>query len=111
MIQAVWASSLSPGGEQANRWGSRAADMPNARNYAGVRSPAADAMIAALVAARSLDDFTSAARALDRVVRSGHYVVPLFHIPVLWVAHATRIAGPPPATNGGFDLDTWWVKP
>ncbi|MBV1696347.1 MAG: extracellular solute-binding protein [Hyphomicrobiales bacterium] len=111
MIQATWASSLSPGNEQLNRWASSSAEGAGTRNYAGVRSPAADAMIAAMLAAGSAEDFNSAVRALDRVVRSGDYVIPLFHLPRLWIAHWAHIS--PPAvthlTNAGFELDTWYA--
>jgi peptide/nickel transport system substrate-binding protein len=113
MIQATWASSLSPGNEQLNRWASSSAEGAGTRNYAGVRSPAADAMIAAMLAAGSAENFNSAVRALDRVVRSGDYVIPLFHLPRLWIAHWARIS--PPAvthpTNAGFELDTWYATP
>jgi peptide/nickel transport system substrate-binding protein len=110
MVQTFWASSLSPGNEQTNRWGSISADASGTRNYAGVKNSAADAMIQALLAARSQEDFTSAARALDRVIRSGHYVLPLFHLPEVWVAHRSHLRGPrgPSTPNSGFDLDLWW---
>ncbi|HRK17844.1 MAG TPA: extracellular solute-binding protein [Hyphomicrobiaceae bacterium] len=115
MIQSVWQSSLSPGNEQRNRWGSASADAENTRNYAGVRSPAADAMIDAMVSATTAEDFTAAVRAFDRILLSGHYVIPLFHPQRRWVAHWTRIAGPigdgRPATNAGLELDSWWANP
>ena len=38
-------------------------------------------MIAALLKARERDEFVAAVRALDRVLMSGFYVVPLFHLP------------------------------
>ena len=38
-------------------------------------------MIAALLRARERDDFVAAVRALDRVLISGCYVVPLFYLP------------------------------
>ena len=52
MIQNRWDQSLSPGNEQAFYWGTAAADEPGSRNYMGMRSAAADAMIAALLNAR-----------------------------------------------------------
>ncbi len=109
MVQAHWSASLSPGNEQWNRWGSASADAPGQRNYAGVKSAAVDAMITAMVEAREASAFQSAARAFDRVLRSGDYVIPLFHPPKTWVAHWTRIRGPETAPNSGFDLDCWWA--
>ena len=52
----------------------------------GVRSAAVDAMIAAMLRARERADFVAAVRALDRVLMSGSYVVPLFYLPEQWVA-------------------------
>ncbi len=109
MVQAYWGASLSPGNEQWNRWGSTAADTPGQRNYAGVKSAAVDALIEAMVQARDAANFRSAVRAYDRVLRSGDYVVPLFHPPKVWIAHWTRIKGPDVSPNSGFDLDTWWA--
>ena len=109
MVQAYWSASLSPGNEQWNRWGSASADTEGQRNYAGVKNPAADAMIEAMVRARGAEAFRSAVRAYDRVLRSGDYVIPLFHPPKVWVAHWARIKGPDVPPNSGFDLDTWWA--
>ena len=77
MIENRWDQSLSPGNEQAFYWGSAAAGEPGSRNYMGMRSPAADAMIAALLEARERSEFVAAVRALDRVLMSGIYVIPL----------------------------------
>ena len=81
MIQYRWEQSLSPGNEQSFYWGSAAADEQGSRNYMGVRSPAIDAMIAAMLGARERPDFVAAVRALDRLLISGCYVVPLFYLP------------------------------
>ena len=86
MIENRWEQSLSPGNEQSFYWGSAAADEDGSRNYMGVRSAAADAMIAAMLRARERADFVAAVRALDRVLISGCYVVPLFYLPGQWVA-------------------------
>jgi peptide/nickel transport system substrate-binding protein len=111
MIQWNWSASLSPGNEQINRWSSKAADIEGSLNYAGVKNPAADAMIEVLLAAHSAEDFTAAVRAFDRVLMSGDYVIPLFHLPKVWVAHWNRLGYPKAAPLSGIDLDTWWAKP
>ena len=111
MIQFTWPSSLSPGNEQLFRWSSRVADQPGSYNYAGVKNPAADAMIAAMLAAESNEDFVSAVRALDRVLLSGRYVIPLFFPPAQWVASWNRLAHPGQMPLFGFNLDTWWMRP
>ena len=108
MMQYRWEQSLSPGNEQLFYWGSAAASDQGSRNYMGVKSKAIDAMIAALLAATTRPDFVSAVRALDRVLLSGFYVVPLYYPPVQWVARWTRIAHPSRTSLFGYLPETWW---
>ncbi len=74
MVRRSWGASLSPGNEQLGRWSQAAADRPSSFNYAGAKQPAIDAMIDAMLAARTPEDFVAAVRALDRVLISGYYV-------------------------------------
>lgn len=109
MIFFSWTSSLSPGNEQSFRWGSEAADSPGSYNFIGVKSKAVDAMISALLAARTKEDFVSAARALDRVLLSGNYVIPLFYSPSQWVALWSRVKVPARSSLYGYRSATWWI--
>jgi peptide/nickel transport system substrate-binding protein len=109
MIQWTWGASLSPGNEQLNRWSAGSADTPGSLNYAGVKSKAADAMIEALLGAQTREDFTAAARALDRVLISGDHVIPLFHVPRQWIAYWNHLRVPERTSLFGVDFDTWWV--
>jgi peptide/nickel transport system substrate-binding protein len=111
MIENAWEQSLSPGNEQNIYWGSAAADQEGSRNYIGVKSPAVDALIAALLSARTRPDFVSAVRALDRVLISGSYVVPLFYLPQQWVARRAYIHHPAQTSLFGFLPETWWHEP
>ena len=110
MMEYRWEQSLSPGNEQLIYWGSAAADQQGSRNYMGVKSPAVDAMIAAMLAATSRTDFVAATRALDRVLLTGFYVVPLYFPPVQWVARWTRIEHPSHTSLFGYLPETWWQK-
>jgi peptide/nickel transport system substrate-binding protein len=111
MIEFRWEQSLSPGNEQTVYFGAAAADQPGARNYIGVKSAAVDAMIAALLRARAHDDFVAAVRALDRVLISGSYVVPLFYLPQQWVARWNTIKHPDRTSLYGYLPETWWHQP
>jgi peptide/nickel transport system substrate-binding protein len=111
MIQNRWDESLSPGNEQAFYWSLAAADQTGSRNYMGVKSPAIDAMIGTLVQAQTRTDVVAAVRALDRVLISGAYTVPLFHHADDWIAHWTRIRHPAATSESGFLLETWWQQP
>jgi peptide/nickel transport system substrate-binding protein len=108
MIQYFWPASLSPGNEQSFRWGSDAAKTEGSYNYSGVESAAVDAMIEAELAAKDREDFVSAVRALDRVLLSGDYVVPLFYLPRQGVAYWRVLKRPDDTPLYGYQIDTWW---
>jgi len=76
-----------------------------------VRSAAIDAMIAAMLRARERPDFGAAVRALDRLLISGSYVVPLFFLPEQWVARWASIAHPARTSLFGYLPETWWRQP
>jgi len=108
MTHYHWEQSLSPGNEQLFYWSSEAADQNGSRNYMGVKSKAIDAIIAALLAAVTREDFVSAIRALDRVLLTGFYVIPLYYPPVQWVARWKRIKHPARTSLFGYLPETWW---
>lgn len=110
MIQTTWASSLSPGNEQLFRWSAATANTKGSYNFAGVANPAADAMIDAMLKAATEDQFISAVRALDRVLLSGDYVIPLFFGPKQWVAHWARLKHPEKTPMFGYAIDSWWIE-
>ena len=111
IIEYRWDQSLSPGNEQAFYWGSAAADQPGTRNYMGVKSAAVDATIAALLKAEGRADFVAAVRALDRVLISGFYVIPLFYPPAQWIARWTTVGRPATTSLYGYLPETWWREP
>ncbi|MGH6684894.1 MAG: extracellular solute-binding protein [Pseudolabrys sp.] len=108
MMQYRWEQSLSPGNEQLFYWGSDAAAQEGSRNYMGVKSKAVDAMIAAMLGATTRAEFVSATRALDRVLLSGFYVIPLYFPPKQWIARWTRIKHPSQTSLFGYLPETWW---
>jgi peptide/nickel transport system substrate-binding protein len=115
VMMGTWLASPSPGNEQRGRWGSAAANQQGSYNLAGVKSAAIDAMIAALLAARTEEEFITAVRAYDRVLLSGFYIVPLFHAHDEWIAASADLGRPDalPALGApvGSTLETWWRKP
>jgi len=67
-------------------------------------------MIAALLAAKSREDFVAATRALDRLLISGFYIVPLFYAPEEWIAYSSKLGRPSKTPLFGVDLSTWWRR-
>ena len=111
MVQWTWPVSPSPGNEQRNRWGSEAAGRSGSLNLAGARSPAIDEAIDAVLAAQDVGGFEAAVRALDRVLLSGFYVVPLFYLPDQWIAYSAALGRPSVTPLFGPAVETWWRDP
>jgi peptide/nickel transport system substrate-binding protein len=86
--------SLSPGNEQSLYWGSAAADTQGSRNWMGIKDPAVDAMIAAMLAARDPADVTAAVQALDRLLTAGRYVVPFWYADRNLILHRRELRHP-----------------
>jgi peptide/nickel transport system substrate-binding protein len=68
-------------------------------------------MVDAMLAAHNRDDFVAAVRALDRVLLSGFYVVPLFYLPDQWLAYDAGLRRPTADPLLGTTIDVWWRHP
>jgi peptide/nickel transport system substrate-binding protein len=110
MIMKGYSSSLSPGVEQRARWGSASRDAQGSGNFAGVADPDIDRLIEAILQARTREDFETAVRAYDRLLLSGHYVVPLYFSPLQRIAYRATFAHPEKLPLYGAQLPTWWDK-
>jgi microcin C transport system substrate-binding protein len=99
----------TPGVELRSYFGSQAAKMSGSLNLAGISDPAVDVLIERVIAAKSRDELNTAARALDRVLRAGHYWVPHWYKPSFNVAYWDKFSRPTvkPRFDRGI-LDTWW---
>ncbi|PWC43136.1 extracellular solute-binding protein [Azospirillum sp. TSO22-1] len=109
MIVNVWGQSLTPGNEQRDFWGTDSADRPGSRNFAGIRNPAVDTLIEAIVRASTREDLYAAVAALDRVLLWNHYVIPQWHFGAFRVAYWTRLKRPSAVPPYGLAFDAWWA--
>ena len=110
MILMTLQQNLSPGLEQWQYFHSSQASVKGSKNYAGVRSPVVDNLLEHLLAAQTRDEQVAAARALDRVLLSQHYMIPNWYLNYHRLAYRNRFAfvTTPPYTLG---LRAWWLKP
>lgn len=106
--------SLSPGNEQYLYWGIEASDVEGGRNLMGVQSDAIDAMIDRLLTSDSQDDFLAATQALDRLLTSGRYVIPIYQWNISRIAHDKNLHYPDtmPIFGDwpGWQPDVWWYS-
>jgi microcin C transport system substrate-binding protein len=110
IIIAAWPESLTPGNEQRDYWGSRAANTPGSRNLIGIADKAIDALIDRVVFATDRDELVAATRALDRVLLWHHYVVPQWTYGKVRTARWDRFAKPDIMPIYGLSAfpDIWW---
>lgn len=106
--------SLSPGNEQRLYWGSDGVEAPGTKNWMGMDSPAAEAMIDKLVNSESREEFLASVRALDRVLTTGRYVIPIYQFNISRVAHVKELKYPDhiPMYGDwiGWQPDVWWYE-
>ena len=114
MTHYIRSLSLSPGNEQLLYWGAGGVTEPGTRNWMGVNSPAVEAMVAAMLKAPNSADFAAATKALDRVLTSGRYVIPIWYSDLSRLAYSADLKYPEkiPLYGDwtGFLPDTWWYE-
>lgn len=100
---------LTPGVELMTFWGAEAARTDGSFNLAGIADPVVDALIAKVMAARTREELTAATRAIDRVLRAGHYWVPHWYKAAHNLAFWNKYSWPSvkPRYDRGAP-DTWW---
>ncbi len=114
MTYYVRSLSLSPGNEQLLYWGSAGIDAPGTGNWMGMNSPAAEAMITKMLSVTSRDEFIPAVQALDRILITGRYVVPIWFSDIARLAHVNSLRFPDrlPLYGDwlGFQPEVWWAQ-
>ncbi|WP_370689332.1 extracellular solute-binding protein [Cypionkella sp.] len=114
MTHHIRSLSLSPGNEQMQYWGAAGVTESGTRNWMGMNSPAAEAMIATMLSSTDRADFVSAVQALDRILITGRYVVPVWYSNISRLAHAKQLHFPEklPIYGDwlGFQPEVWWYQ-
>ena len=114
MTHYIRSLSLSPGNEQTLYWGALGITEPGTRNWMGMNSPAAEAMIKTMVTSKDRTEFVAATQALDRILISGRYVVPFWYSSVSRMAHVKQLQFPAklPVYGDwlGFQPEVWWYQ-
>jgi microcin C transport system substrate-binding protein len=104
----------SPGNEMFDRFGSKAADIKGSDNAWGLKDPAVDKLVEALVAANTRKELIGAARALDRVLLHKYIVVPHWYSSTHRVAYRNRFGIPAKAPlyyqADPYVISSWWEQ-
>lgn len=94
MVVTSYDQSQSPSTYLRNYWNSQTADQDGSRNVMGIKDPVVDALIEKVIQAKDRDEMITAARALDRVLLHGEYLVPNWYIATHRVAYRSNLAYP-----------------
>jgi microcin C transport system substrate-binding protein len=109
VVTSAFGSSTTPGADLRVVYTSQAAAQNGSRNLAGVADPVVDALVERIAAAQSRDELNTACRALDCVLRAGHYWVPMFYRDTAWVAYWDAFSRPERQPKYGTGAPgTWW---
>src|SRR5262249_49810740 len=105
----------APGAELMDRFSSQAADTEGSGNLIGIKDPAVDAILEQVVSATTHADQVARLRALDRVLRHNHYVVPQYFSSTFRIAYRAGKFEQPKVmpqyyTPEEWVIGTWWSK-
>ena len=110
-----YSASQTPGNELVERFTRAAADVKGSDNLTGIRDAAVDAIVERLLRSTTRAQLVACARALDRVLRHGAYLVPHFHAPAHRVAYRKALAYPATLPlyyrPDSWVLKAWWRTP
>ena len=109
MITAAFGGASTPGVELRLFFTSASAAQPGSRNMCGVADPVIDALVEKAASAKSREELNTACRALDRVMRAGHYWIPMWYRNEALIAHWDAFSRPARQPRLGTGApETWW---
>lgn len=109
MIVAGFPQSTSPGSEQSYMWGSAAADEQGNQNYSGIKNEAIDTVIDKLIKAENREEIVLYTRVLDRLLRAGYYMVPMYGTTSTRVVYWDKYRHHKTLPDNAVGIDYWWV--
>lgn len=105
----------APGSELLDRFGSKSAKTEGSSNLIGISDPAIDRLLELTVSADTRPELVARLRALDRVLRHGHYVIPQWYASTFRIAYRSGKFGIPDVAPLYYQpedwvISTWWRK-
>ncbi len=109
VVTTASGGSTTPGADLRVVYTSQAAAQNGSRDLAGISDPVVDALVETIAAAKSRETLNAACRALDRVLRAGHYWIPMWYRDTAWIAYWDAFARPERQPRLGVGAPgTWW---
>ncbi len=111
MIMATIPETETPGNEQREFWGSKAADVKGAYNLSGIKDPVVDQLVELLIDSPDRAALKDRVHALDRVLLWGYYGIPNWHSNTSRIAYWNKFGMPEKKPQDGIGFSSWWVDP
>lgn len=112
MIIHRYVTGRYPGNELVYRFTSSSAEQAGSANYAGISEMWVDSAVREIVSASDFETLNISAKVLDRILRHGYYVIPLWYKPSFHVLHrkGMRFPAQPPLYFGAewWAMMSWW---
>ncbi len=109
VVGEAFGGAVTPGAELRVFLSSASATMVGSRNLAGVADPAVDVLVEKVIHATTRSELDATCRALDRVLRAGHYWVPMWYLDAALLAYWDAFSRPDRQPKLGTGApDTWW---
>lgn len=109
MTTLAMPQSLTPGNEQAQMWGSKAAKEMGNYNYAGIQNPVIDDVVQQIIRAPNREQLVIRTKVLDRLLRSGYYQILTYSKDKTWMAYWNMYQQPKVKPKLSSGIDYWWV--
>ncbi|QBR70725.1 hypothetical protein CU048_04900 [Beijerinckiaceae bacterium] len=109
VVTSRFGLGLTPGEGMRSTFGTEAANLPGSHNVAGIANKVVDSLIEKALVVDSREQLTFICRAIDRILRAGHYWVPMWNKPNHLVAYWDLFGRP--QRNARYDIgviSTWW---
>ncbi|AOA58886.1 extracellular solute-binding protein [Acinetobacter larvae] len=111
MTSLAMPQSLSPGNEQAQMWGSQAADEIGNYNLSGIKNPVIDQVIAKIIQAPNREQQVLYTKVLDRLLRAGYYQILGYSKADSWFVSWKMYQRPQRAPQLSSGIEYWWSDP
>jgi microcin C transport system substrate-binding protein len=109
VVTSRFGLGLTPGEAMREYFGSEAASLPGSVNVSGIADPVIDALIAQALVVDTRAKLTFICRCIDRILRAGHYWVPMWNKPNHLVAYWDLFSRPPQSAKYDIGVgSTWW---
>lgn len=109
LIYTGMRQSESPGNEQRNMWGSKAAGVKNSRNFAGVRDEAVDNLIDLIIKSETRQELVLYTQAMDRILLFGWYIIPSGFSDKYRIAYWDKFEKPKITPHYSLSISSWWI--